>query len=189
MQIPFPNPKSRASNSKQGSGVSNNAISNLRFQISPLLVAQCFHRIEPRGLDGRIDAEEKADAHGNEDSQEHGPQRHRGRQSGQEQVDEQADENAQRTPMTPPAPVSTTASVRNCQMTSRRRAPIALRTPISRVRCVTDISMMFITPTPPTSNPDRADHGGQQGHRAGDFLELVRQFPSAEDMPKFSGAE
>ncbi len=55
--------------------------------------------------------------------------------------------------MTPPAPVSTTASVRNCQMTSRRRAPIALRTPISRVRCVTDISMMFITPTPPTSKP------------------------------------
>src|SRR5882762_6487701 len=57
------------------------------------------------------------------------------------------------TPMTPPAPVSTMASVRNCQMTSRRRAPMALRTPISRVRCVTDISMMFITPTPPTRSP------------------------------------
>src|SRR5438552_7798218 len=28
------------------------------------------------------------------------------------------------TPMTPPTPVSTTASVRNCQMTSRRRAPM-----------------------------------------------------------------
>ncbi len=57
------------------------------------------------------------------------------------------------TPMTPPAPVSTTASVRNCQITSRRRAPMALRTPISRVRCVTDINMMFITPTPPTRSP------------------------------------
>ena len=38
-------------------------------------------------------------------------------------------------------------------MTSLRRAPMALRTPISWVRSVTDISMMFITPTPPTSKP------------------------------------
>src|SRR5947209_160343 len=57
------------------------------------------------------------------------------------------------TPMMPPSPVSVTASVRNCQMISRLRAPMALRTPISRVRSVTDISMMFITPTPPTSKP------------------------------------
>ena len=32
---------------------------------------------------------------------------------------------------------------------SRRKAPTALRTPISRVRSVTETSMMFITPTPP----------------------------------------
>ena len=30
---------------------------------------------------------------------------------------------------------------------------MALRTPISRVRSVTDTSMMFITPMPPTINP------------------------------------
>ena len=36
---------------------------------------------------------------------------------------------------------------------SRRRAPMALRTPISRVRSVTETSMMFITPMPPTSSP------------------------------------
>ncbi len=35
---------------------------------------------------------------------------------------------------------------------SRRRAPIALRMPISRVRSVTLTSMMFITPIPPTSS-------------------------------------
>ena len=35
-------------------------------------------------------------------------------------------------------------------MMSLRRAPTALRTPISRVRSVTDTSMMFITPMPPT---------------------------------------
>ena len=38
-------------------------------------------------------------------------------------------------------------------MMSLRRAPIALRTPISRVRSVTETSMMFITPMPPTNNP------------------------------------
>ena len=35
---------------------------------------------------------------------------------------------------------------------SRRRAPIAMRTPISRVRSATLTSMMFITPTPPTKS-------------------------------------
>jgi hypothetical protein len=35
-----------------------------------------------------------------------------------------------------------------------RRAPSALRTPISRVRSVTLTSMMFITPMPPTSRPN-----------------------------------
>ena len=38
-------------------------------------------------------------------------------------------------------------------MMSRRRAPMALRTPISRVRSVTLTSMTFITPMPPTSSP------------------------------------
>ncbi|MNC94609.1 hypothetical protein D3C83_115030 [compost metagenome] len=36
---------------------------------------------------------------------------------------------------------------------SFRRAPIAFRTPISRVLSVTDTSMMFITPMPPMSKP------------------------------------
>ena len=38
-------------------------------------------------------------------------------------------------------------------MMSLRRAPTALRMPISRVRSVTLTSMMFITPMPPTSRP------------------------------------
>src|SRR5205809_2353851 len=36
---------------------------------------------------------------------------------------------------------------------SRLRAPIAFRTPISRVRSVTATSIIFITPTPPTIKP------------------------------------
>ena len=39
---------------------------------------------------------------------------------------------------------------RNCTRISRRRAPSALRTPISRVRSVTEMVMMAITPMPPT---------------------------------------
>ena len=44
----------------------------------------------------------------------------------------------------------TTASSRNCQRISRRRAPSALRTPISRVRSVTADRHDAITPMPPT---------------------------------------
>ncbi len=49
--------------------------------------------------------------------------------------------------------VRVAASTRNCQRISRRLAPRALRTPISRVRSVTEIIMIATTPTPPTINP------------------------------------
>ena len=53
-------------------------------------------------------------------------------------------------PRMPPIDVSTTASARNWKRISCRRAPSALRTPISRVRSVTEIIMIAITPMPPT---------------------------------------
>src|SRR5881409_3442349 len=56
-------------------------------------------------------------------------------------------------PHTPPASVRVAASTRNCHRISRRLAPRALRTPISRVRSVTEIIMMATTPTPPTASP------------------------------------
>ena len=52
--------------------------------------------------------------------------------------------------MTPPSIDSTTASTRNCSSTSLATAPMARRMPISRVRSVTDTSMMFMMPMPPT---------------------------------------
>ena len=54
------------------------------------------------------------------------------------------------TPIMPPSPASTVDSSRNCSRIARRVAPMALRIPISRVRSVTDTSMMFATPIPPT---------------------------------------
>ena len=53
-------------------------------------------------------------------------------------------------PMPPPIRLSAIASTRNCSSTSRPFAPIAMRRPISRVRSVTDTSMMFMIPMPPT---------------------------------------
>ena len=43
------------------------------------------------------------------------------------------------------------ASMTNWLRMSRRLAPRDLRTPISRVRSVTETSMMFMMPMPPTS--------------------------------------
>ena len=60
------------------------------------------------------------------------------------------------TPRAPPARLSTTASTRNCMSTSTSRAPTDRRSPISRVRSVTDTSMMFMIPMPPTSNETAA---------------------------------
>src|SRR3977135_3267888 len=54
------------------------------------------------------------------------------------------------TPAAPPARLMTVASTRNCSSTCARRAPIAMRMPISRVRSVTDTSRIFMIPTPPT---------------------------------------
>src|SRR2546425_1005824 len=60
-------------------------------------------------------------------------------------------ESPSRMPSTPPINVSVAASTRNCHRISRRVAPRALRTPISRVRSVTETIMIAMTPMPPTS--------------------------------------
>ena len=54
--------------------------------------------------------------------------------------------------MTPPNTDSTTDSEMICDMMSDLRAPSALRSPISRVRSVTTISMMFMITIPPTTS-------------------------------------
>ena len=64
--------------------------------------------------------------------------------------------NPSNMPIAPPARQSTSASIRNCIRMSRFLAPSALRTPISRVRSVTETSMMFMIPIPPTSSETSA---------------------------------
>ena len=53
-------------------------------------------------------------------------------------------------PMSQATMLMMSASMRNCMRMSVLVAPMALRIPISRVRSVTDTSMIFITPIPPT---------------------------------------
>ena len=59
-------------------------------------------------------------------------------------------------PVRPPSRQSMTASIRNWLRMSRRRAPTAWRRPISRVRSVTETSMMFMMPMPPTTSDTEA---------------------------------
>ena len=55
-------------------------------------------------------------------------------------------------PITPPMRQMIMASTTNCTRMALLGAPRALRVPISRVRSVTETSMMFITPMPPTTS-------------------------------------
>ncbi len=54
-------------------------------------------------------------------------------------------------PIKPPKSDSTTASTKNCSIIKPGVAPNAFKVPITRVRSVTETSMIFITPIPPTT--------------------------------------
>src|SRR5712691_5875838 len=83
--------------------------------------------------------------------------------------------------MLPPITESVTASIRNWSMMWRRRAPTAMRRPISRVRSVTDTSMMFMIPMPEQGN--RGDRREQVGHHARGLL-LGPQDPGQVPEPE-----
>ena len=59
-------------------------------------------------------------------------------------------------PIMPPVTLKSTASIRNWFNMSIPRAPTDMRSPISRVRSVTDTYMMFIIPIPPTTKEMQA---------------------------------
>ena len=117
-----------------------------------LFTPQCFDRIEPRGARGGIETEEQADGGGDADAE-----RDRPRLEPRGQRRDRGDALRRRAtpsaiPTRPPKVDSVTDSVSTCDMMSRRRAPSALRRPISRVRSLTTISMMFMMTMPPTTS-------------------------------------
>ena len=82
----------------------------------------------------------------------------------------------------PPRQASTMASTRNCSSTSRPTAPMASRMPISRVRSVTDTSMMFMMPMPPTSRLTAATAPSSDGEDARRALQGLRDLRRVEDI-------
>ena len=85
--------------------------------------------------------------------------------------------------MAPPTIESVIASSRNCSRTCRPLAPIAMRMPISRVRSVTETSMMFMMPMPPTSSEMAAAEPSRM--RQG----LRRSAPRSRRSPPASASE
>ena len=67
----------------------------------------------------------------------------------------QASPLASSRPSIPPRMHSSADSIRNWTRISLRRAPMALRRPISKVRSFTLTSMMFMTTMPPTTSEMR----------------------------------
>ncbi len=59
--------------------------------------------------------------------------------------------NPKAIPSKPPVKVKSTASIINCVNTAVVVAPTAFLKPISRVRSVTETSIIFIIPIPPTT--------------------------------------
>src|SRR5438477_117238 len=76
-------------------------------------------------------------------------------------------------PSKPLTTVSMADSAKNWRRMSRLVAPMALRVPISRVRSVTETSMMFITPIPPRHRVTIATQPKKKRDHAKDFCQLL----------------
>ena len=81
-------------------------------------------------------------------------------------------------PITAPAAERVADSTTNCARMSRRRAPSAFRMPISRVRSLTAMSMMFMITMPPTTS-EIATSPGSARNRTREILSQVPSAPSA----------
>ena len=148
------------------------------------LVPQGLDRIEPGGAAGREIAEHDPDQRRrsrtrsgrSSDRAGTAPARRPSPRPAEREPD--ADRRSARRRATAPPPRPGTAAALRA-----RRAPMASRMPISRVRSVTETSMMFMMPMPPTSRliaataPSKA---GQHGRRAGRSLHDLRHVADRE---------
>ena len=116
-----------------------------------LFGAQRDDRIELRGADRRIETEDKAYEDAHADGKRHGRDTQHKRQ---------LERAYERQPADKPGgdPDSATPRAERQRLDEELvadinlRAPIAIRMPISRVRSVTETSMIFMMPMPPTSS-------------------------------------
>ena len=120
-----------------------------------LFVPQGGHRLQPGGVQRGIEPAHQAQ----DDREDHRADGQSGRD--QEEVQVRGSEGLLATvaaiqprnsPVSPPMRPMTPASLRNCRTIWPSEAPMALRTPISRVRSLTDMVMVLITESPPTNS-------------------------------------
>ena len=134
-----------------------------------LFVAQRADRIQVRGLRGGQDAETYADRSRESKRERDGPPRRmRGRKVRNQRCGERAESVADRETGDAAEQAEHERLEQELQQdVDARFAPIALRMPISRVRSVTDTSMMFMIPMPPTSSEMLSDarHHDRDGRR------------------------
>ena len=118
-------------------------------EIDHLFISQGFDGIEPRGLPGGIEAED--DAHGSRYGDGDADDQDRGLRRPMHVV---ADQDRSHPPQENADPAAHQAEHDGLHEELAEdvvaAAPTAIRRPISRVRSVTETSMMFMMPTPPT---------------------------------------
>ncbi len=127
-----------------------------------LFVTQGVDGVELGGPARRIPAEQHADRRRHAEGDEHRGRRHHASPSAASTRSDTTPPGRARRRPAPPARLMATASVRNWRVTSRPRAPTAMRRPISLVRSVTDSSVMFMMPMPPTSSDTAATAASSQ---------------------------
>ena len=158
-------------------------VTTFRDHALRLLVAERLDWIEPSGFARRIIAKENADGGGKQ----------KAAGDGRKQISARASPPSAEIPTevaipitmpaSPPLTLRNIASARNCSSTCRRRAPIAMRSPISRVRSVTDTSRMFMMPMPPTMQRYRGDGRKQQRH------DPARAFRGLDELAEVADVE
>ena len=93
-------------------------------------------------------------------------------------------------PRMPPITDSVTDSIKNCRRMLTLLAPTAMRMPISRVRSVTETSMMFMMPMPPTTSEMTAMEASSMEvtlvvlRRASSICERLRTAKSSVSPPR-----
>ena len=92
------------------------------------------------------------------------------------------------TPKAAPTVLRVADSMSTWVRMSRRRAPRALRTPISRVRSITETSMMFMMTTPPTTREIPTNPGSAVKRMRLMLSQKLRE-SSAVSAAKFVGSE
>ena len=124
-----------------------------------LFGAERGDRVEPRGPGGREHAEDDARRRRPAPAPRPTDQRVTRAGSGVKLETAAASPQPASTPCSPPSVDSTIASIRNWRRMSPAWRPSDLRSPISRVRSVTLISMMFMMTMPPTTMPMQTTAG------------------------------